>query len=185
MILASMSPRRRELLSIITNNFTVEPSDVNEDFPVGTLPDDAAKMLALRKAAHIAKSRPGELVIGADTIVVLNGIILGKPEDESDAFKMLSSLSGQTHTVYTGVALVKDAAISVFCKSTAVTFRDLTPEEISTYIQSGEPMDKAGSYGIQEKGALFVRSICGDYFTVVGLPICALESKIKEFYVKY
>jgi len=181
MILASASPRRRELLSIITKDFTVIPSDVDEDFLPGTPPEEAVQLLSLRKAKHIAEKHPGQLVIGADTVVVLDGAVLGKPADKADAFRMLSALSGRTHTVFTGVALVKDRNESVFFESADVTFRQLSPEEIWDYIESGEPMDKAGAYGIQEKGALFVRGVNGDYFTVVGLPLCTLNGKIKDF----
>ncbi|MCL2056910.1 MAG: Maf family protein [Oscillospiraceae bacterium] len=181
MILASASPRRRELLCVITDEFTVEPPDVSEEFPAGMRLDEAVMLLALRKAAFVAEKHPGELVIGADTVVVLDGAVLGKPADEDDAFRMLSALSGKTHTVYTGAALVRDAAESVFCVSTRVTFRELASDEIREYISTGEPMDKAGAYGIQKKGALFVREIHGDYFNVVGLPLCSLYSKLNEF----
>lgn len=180
LILASASPRRRELLSLITDEFEVLASNCNEQLPPGIAPEDGVLRLAEQKAMDIAARRQGDTVIGADTVVVLNGEILGKPKDEQDAVCMLTKLSGRTHTVYTGVCILREGQpASFFCK-TDVVFFPLTESEIIQYVKTGEPLDKAGAYGIQQKGALLVRSIDGDYFNVVGLPISQLARKLQE-----
>ncbi|MBE6915238.1 MAG: septum formation inhibitor Maf [Ruminococcaceae bacterium] len=173
-ILASQSPRRRELLSRVFSSFDVVPSFA-EEVAAKTSPDEYVKTLAKAKAEEVA-SRVGAdcLVIGSDTVVALDGKILEKPKDGDDAFQMLSDLSGRAHEVYTGIAVCKDGKTIVEHETTRVWFRELGADEISRYIASGEPMDKAGAYGIQEKGAQLVRKIDGDYFNVVGLPICRL-----------
>jgi septum formation protein len=186
-ILASLSPRRRELMKIITEDFTALDPEVDEGLPEGTSPEEGVKILALRKAERVARMNPGAAVVGADTVVALGGAVLGKPRDEAEAAGMLRSLSGREHIVYTGVAVVRaDAAgqiseSEVFAESTAVRFRHLLEAEIAAYIQSGEPMDKAGAYGIQDRGALFVSGITGDYFNVVGLPLCTLAQKLGRY----
>lgn len=173
-ILASQSPRRRELLSRVFETFEVIPSLAEEAAAVSS-PAEYVKTLAKVKAEEVA-SREGAdcLVIGSDTVVSVDGRILEKPKDEADAFRMLSHLSGRAHEVYTGVAVCKEGKTIVEHETTRVWFRELSEDEISRYIASGEPMDKAGAYGIQEKGAQLVRKIDGDYFNVVGLPICRL-----------
>ncbi len=173
-ILASQSPRRRELLARVFPAFEVIPSCAEECADAQT-PAEYVKALAKVKAEEVA-TRVGEdaLVIGSDTVVALDGKILEKPSDEADAFAMLSALSGRAHEVYTGVAICKGGKTLVEFEATRVWFRELSADEISRYIASGEPMDKAGAYGIQEKGAQLVRKIDGDYFNVVGLPICRL-----------
>ena len=173
-ILASQSPRRRELLSRIFAEFEVMPS-LAEEVAETNAPAEYVKTLAKAKAEEVS-SRVGEdaLVIGSDTVVALDGKILEKPKDADDAFRMLSALSGRAHEVYTGVALSIGGKTLVEHEVTRVWFRDLAEDEISRYIASGEPMDKAGAYGIQEKGAQLVRKIDGDYFNVVGLPVCRL-----------
>ena len=180
-ILASGSPRRRELLGLIYDDFEVIPSSADETLTPGTPPQEAVKELARRKAADIGAANPEALVIGADTVVYCSGEILGKPADEADAFRMLRLLSGKTHSVFTGVCLLKNGMESVFAEETKVTFFPLSDEEISAYIASGEPFDKAGAYGIQGKGALLTEKIEGDFFNVVGLPTARLAQALKKF----
>jgi septum formation protein len=178
LILASLSPRRRELLGLITPHFiTVDPA-VEESLPAGTSPRDAVRLLALRKARQTARSHPEDIIIGADTVVALGERLLGKPKDAPDAAAMLSALSGREHRVYTGVAIVRGKEEIVFDEVTAVHFRELTEEEIAAYVATGEPFDKAGAYGIQGRAALFISGIAGDYYNVMGLPVCALAQKL-------
>lgn len=179
-ILASQSPRRRELLKNIITDYQVIPSDADETMPDCLSPADCAVEIARRKAFDIKGSNPDCLVIGADTIVVYEDKILGKPRDEEDAFNMLSLLSGKTHTVYTGVVATLGDKTIAHAEGTRVTFRDLSCEMIRNYISTGEPMDKAGAYGIQEKGSLLVERIEGDYFNVVGLPVCKLAKMLSD-----
>ena len=182
-ILASQSPRRRELLGRLVPRFKVMADGAEEELLSGERPEDTVRRLARQKAEHVA-GRVGRdaLVVAADTVVVLEDRILGKPGDAEMAFSMLSALSGNAHRVYTGLA-VMDAVTgraAVEFEVTEVRFRPLTEAEIRAYIRSGEPMDKAGAYGIQELGALFVEGITGDYFNVVGLPLCRLGKILKE-----
>ncbi len=179
-ILASKSPRRRELLSVLFENFDIKVSDADETLPNNLSPAECASEIAYRKLCDIKSKFDDALIIAADTIVVLDDKILGKPKDEKDAFDMLSSLSGRTHTVYTGVALSYKDKFVRFTEGTLVSFRSLSPDTIRAYINTKEPMDKAGAYGIQNKGALFVEKIEGDYFNVVGLPICRLATEIEK-----
>ncbi len=180
-ILASASPRRKELLGFIYNDFTVCISDVKEEISEELTPDQTVCALARLKGAAVFEKHPDDIVISADTVVVLDGKVLGKPHSREDAFSMLSSLSGKTHTVYTGVAVFrKDLAFS-FADKTDVTFYQLSEEEITAYINSGEPFDKAGGYGIQGKGSVMVKSISGDYYNVMGLPVALLYRKLKEY----
>ena len=185
LILASRSPRRRRLLEQIGLDFDVSVSDVSEEFADGTPPADAAEMLALRKADDVAKLHPGAITLGADTIVVLDDAILGKPRDEREARAMLRRLSGRTHTVFTGVALVhpESERSATGVEATAVTFATMDSDEIEAYVATGSPMDKAGGYGIQDdRGALFVQRIDGDYYNVVGLPLHRLYRMLRETY---
>ena len=178
-ILASKSPRRRELMELIGLPFTVRVAQVDEtmeDLP----PEEAVAQLS-RKKAEAARQTLDEVVIGADTIVVLDGKILGKPEDATDAYRMLKFLSGRRHQVMTGVTVLLGGRCVSITEVTEVSFRQLTDGEILSYIASGDPMDKAGSYGIQSGGALFVDEIHGDYYNVVGLPVCRLHQILKEF----
>jgi len=179
-ILASASPRRKDLLGLITKDFLVEVSDVDESLDPSLTPREAVEQLALRKAAAVFAARPGDIVVGADTIVVCAGEILGKPADAADARRMLRMLSGARHSVYTGVAVLAPGAREIFSEETAVYFCALEEEAIDRYIQTGEPFDKAGAYGIQEKGALFIRRIEGDYYSVMGLPVCRLGKILGE-----
>lgn len=184
-VLASVSPRRKKLLEQIGLEFTVIPSEFEEKtHPLDLPPKDYAEQLAYYKAKDIAdKSDEKRIIIAADTIVVLDGKILNKPENEQDAYDMLSFLSGNTHTVITGIAILntKMGTNIITSQSTKVTFRDLEPEEIKSYISTGSPMDKAGAYGIQDDfGAVFISHIEGCYYNIVGLPLELLYSKLKE-----
>ena len=179
LVLASLSPRRRELLGLIRTDFVTVAPDADETPPPGLPPEQVVQVLAQRKAESLSAAYPGNTILGADTIVVLDGAILGKPADEAEAHIMLRALSGRSHTVYTGVALLHNASLTCFCEQTQVYVRALTEEEITDYIRTGEPMDKAGAYGIQGRAAPFISGICGDYYTVVGLPLCALDQKLK------
>lgn len=183
LILASKSPRREELLKKITEDFEIIVSDVDEILPADIKPEEAPVYLAALKANAVAKQHPGNIVIGADTVVILEGDILGKPKNEDDAFLMLKSLSGKTHTVITGCCITDGVREQRFSDSTEVTFYVLSDREIRDYIATGDPMDKAGSYGIQEKGTLFVKGIRGDFFNVMGLPVAMLYREIKKFEV--
>ena len=176
-ILASASPRRRELLTRVGLEFEVMVSDADENIEESLSPDELVKRLSLIKAAAVkeelsAKGSDGDpAVIGADTVVFHNGEILGKPKDEEDAFRMLKSLSGDTHSVYTGVTILLGDETITFANETKVVFDTISDEEIKRYIASKEPMDKAGAYGIQGLGGAFVTSIEGEYANVVGFPI--------------
>lgn len=187
-ILASGSPRRKVLLEQLNLSFTIHPSSVEEIFQVDQLPQDVAMQLADQKATDISAHHSNALIIGADTVVVLNDQLLGKPADVGEAFSMLRDLSGKTHEVYTGVALLRtdpDAKIvdrDLFYSRTEVTFEELEDQEIIDYIQTGSPNDKAGSYGIQDDwGSVFVKKIHGDYYNVVGFPLHLFYRKLKLF----
>ena len=180
-ILASQSPRRKELLGRIVPAFAVCPADVDESMSLACTPKENVYKLAQRKACAVFKQAdPSALVIAADTIVVCDDEILGKPQDEADALRMLTMLSGRTHQVMTAVC-VKTAGQTVTDVSvTDVTFRTLHDGEAQAYIAGGEPMDKAGAYGIQGAGGLFVSGISGDYYGVMGLPICMLSEMLRQ-----
>lgn len=180
-ILASASPRRKELLSLLADEFTVIPSGADECVPEGISTDKYCEYLALLKARDVAKKHRESLVIGADTAVVLGDKILGKPKDSNEAYGMLKMLSGKTHFVFTGCALVTSDKEIAFTVKTYVTFYELTDEEIFDYIATNDCYDKAGSYGIQTKGATLVKEIKGDYFNVVGLPVARLKREIRDF----
>ena len=174
-ILASTSPRRRELLDQIGLDYKVVSPDVDETVGDNMAPWAVVEELSLRKArAAAAHCAPGDLVIAADTVVALEGTVLGKPHDGRDAFQMLSALSGNRHQVYTGVPIIRGEQVLTGHEMTTVTFRETDPAEIEDYIATGEPMDKAGAYGIQGMGALFIQGIDGDYHNVMGLPLYRL-----------
>lgn len=180
LILASQSPRRRELLGLITRNFLVRPTGCDETLDCAD-PAEHALQIACRKcAAALAEAGPEDAVIAADTVVYLDGLLLGKPRDPAEAAAMLSRLSGRTHTVCTGVAVAFRGGTRTLCQQTRVTFYDLSRGLIDWYVSTGEPMDKAGAYGIQGRGALLVRDIAGDYSNVVGLPVAALYRLLVE-----
>lgn len=183
LVLASGSPRRSELLSGLGLSFEVIVSYANETVEGNVSPEEMVRTLAYRKAAAVSNSLRDGIVIGADTIVVLDGQILGKPVDQQDAIRMLRHLQGRMHTVYSGVAVI-DAASGkhrVDYRATRVHMRHLSDDEIEAYVRTGEPMDKAGSYAIQGIGSTIVHSIEGDYFTVVGLPMELLASLLTSF----
>ena len=179
-ILASKSPRRRELLGEVIDNFEIITHEVDETLPDGIHPRDGVEILAIRKGEAVAKYNPEAIVISSDTLVELDGVALGKPENEADAYRMLRSLSGKAHNVHTGVAIhAGDRAYSGVA-STAVHFREMTDDEIYAYIATGDPMDKAGAYGIQNGGGLFVTKYDGDYDTVVGLSVNLTKKLLDE-----
>ncbi|RLQ98057.1 Maf family protein [Falsibacillus albus] len=180
LILASGSPRRKELLQKLQIPFKVIPSQVDESLPSGISPEDAVIMLAERKAKEVAIHHPSDFVIGSDTIVAYGSQILGKPQGEQEAKITLQLLSNHTHTVYTGVSIFHNHENHSFYEKTDVTFWELKDGEINRYIESGEPFDKAGAYGIQGQGALFVKEIKGDYYAVVGLPISRVYRALME-----
>jgi septum formation protein len=179
-ILASASPRRRDLMRNAGLDFEVCPSDGPEVFDDRLTVEKAVENLACQKARSVAEKHPGACVVGADTVVLLDGKILGKPRDEADAARMLKLLSGKTHKVCTGVCIIKNGKENAFTEETAVEFYPLTDEEIDNYVASGEPMDKAGAYGIQGLGCVNIKGIQGDYFNVVGLPVARVVRTIRE-----
>lgn len=184
-VLASASPRRRRLLEQLGLAFDVVVSGVSEVVAADVAPDEMVEVLAQRKAEAVGRDRPEALVLGADTIVVLDGDVLEKPGDECEARLMLRRLSGRTHTVYSGIALVHPTTDRAVCRhvATHVTFGDLSDDEIDDYVASGSPMDKAGSYGIQDdRGALFVERVDGDYYNVVGLPLHTLYRTLQAHF---
>ncbi len=180
LILASGSPRRKELLEQIGLSVTVVVSHADETIPLELSPAEAVSHLASVKAAAVARDYPADFVIGADTVVALGEQILGKPSDQQEAKSMLQRLSGRTHAVYTGVAIRRGEKEHTFVEKTNVTFWELLEEEIDRYVDSGEPFDKAGAYGIQGAGAVFVKHLEGDYFSVVGLPVSSLYRHLKQ-----
>lgn len=181
-ILASQSPRRRDLLNQLGVKFVCEPTDADETLDGAYLPDDAVRILSARKAAACLEKHIGEnvFVIAADTVVYANGCIIGKPHDENQAFQTLRTLSGKTHFVYTGLTLCTNEKTVSVSECTRVDFGELGEREIRGYIKTGEPFDKAGGYGVQGKAASFVKSIDGDFFNVVGLPLYRLVSIARE-----
>lgn len=183
-ILASASPRRKELFANISEEFDILPSMIEEVVPEGVEIETVPEILASQKAADIAEQNPTALVIGADTGVFIDGKMLGKPKDAAEAAEMLRSLSGRTHKVITGCALYLGEEKITFSELTEVTFYPLSEQEINDYIATGEPNDKAGSYGIQGKGMVLVKEIRGDYFNVVGLPVAKLSRYIQKITTK-
>jgi septum formation protein len=164
--------------------FEIDPAQGEETPPAGATAPETVIALSKAKALEVAARHPQALVIGSDTVVELDGEILGKPKDEQDAFRMLRRLSGQEHRVYTGVTLVKDGQSLSQAEKTRVFFREMTDQEIWAYIRTGEPMDKAGAYGYQGMAGLFIQGIEGDYFNVVGLPLCRLGQMLKQLGVE-
>ena len=181
LILASGSPRRKELLELADISFEIVVSEIEETIGAYSSPADIVMSLALQKASAVVEHHEDSVVLGADTIVTYESRILGKPKDEAEAKEILQLLSGKTHEVYTGVALVSKEKTITFYERTEVMFWELTEEEIDAYIGTKEPLDKAGSYGIQGKGSIFVQHIQGDYYSVVGLPIARLVRELKQF----
>lgn len=193
-ILASASPRRFELLKMIgITDFTVTPAHIDETPPEGKSPEETVCLLAMQKAEAVAvmvasdcgqsqTTQPNSpLIIAADTLVYIDGRLLGKPIDTDDAAETLRTLSGRCHTVYTGIAITNGGKSISKAEKTDVYFREISDDEIAEYIATGEPMDKAGAYGAQGYGAVFIERIDGDFFNVVGLPLCRLSKMLKEF----
>jgi septum formation protein len=181
LVLVSTSPRRNALLTEAGIPFdAVAPRDVAEDFPRGEPPRETVTRHALAKAQSVAADYPGRILLGADTIVVLEGAVFGKPADEDEARAVLAYLQGRTHTVFTGLAVVDVAGGREItdAEATDVTMRPLVSEEINAYVATGEPLDKAGAYAIQGRGALLVERVDGDYFNVVGLPLFRLSKML-------
>jgi len=181
-VLASASPRRRELLSMLgVKDFQIIPALGEETAEPGLSPEALVCALSLAKAQEVAsKCSETALVLAADTIVVLDGQIMGKPANKKDALRMLSALSGRAHTVFTGVTVMRNGETRTEFEQTQVRFRTMTEREIVAYIDTGEPMDKAGAYGAQGIGALFVEGIEGDFFNVMGLPLCRLSKMLEK-----
>ncbi|MBD5153698.1 MAG: septum formation inhibitor Maf [Oscillibacter sp.] len=187
MILASQSPRRRQLLEQIgVKNFDILVPQADETYDPALSPEEIVSSICRKKAeaARALAEDPDAIIITADTMVFLGDLRLGKPRDQVDAYTMLSALSGHTHQVRTGVTVSRGERMETRTETTAVTFRPLTQDEIWGYIRSGEPMDKAGAYGAQGKAALFVSRIEGDYFNVMGLPLFLLGGMLSDFGVK-
>lgn len=183
-ILASTSKRREDIFKKYNFKFEIKASNIEEIIDIRDNPKELVMSLAFRKAYNIAKDNKESIVIGADTVVYYDGRILSKPKDKEDALKMLSSLSGKTHEVITGICIInlEENLKIVDFEKTKVKFRDLDKDMIETYISTGEPLDKAGSYGIQDIGALFVESIEGSYLNVVGLPLVKLDKILEKFF---
>ena len=182
-ILASKSPRRKALLEQIGLKFTVDVSDIDESKYLHSNPESLAKSLSIAKAEKIAEKYKDAIIIAADTVVILNKEIIGKPKDKKDAVKMLRKLSGKTHVIITGFTILDTKTkkeITEFVQS-KVRFKKMTGKEIDQYVKTGEPLEKAGCYGIQDKGAIFIEEVKGDFFNVVGLPIFALSQNLKKF----
>ncbi len=181
LILASGSPRRKELMQLLPWPFEVKAEEIAEEICETLSPEENVKALAYQKASVVAEAYPNHIVIGADTIVCLDGEIMGKPEDRTHAHTMLERLSGKVHDVYTGVAIIgKDKEISeIFYIETKVKMQSLSKDEIEAYLLTNEPFDKAGAYGIQGYGARYIERIEGDYYSVMGLPVHALYDKLK------
>lgn len=182
-ILASQSPRRRQLLALVGIEHEVRPADIDERYLAGESPRAHAERLAREKAAKIQER--DAVVIGSDTIVVVDGDVLGKPADERDAARMLRRLSARTHTVMTAVAVAWDGRVVSGVEEVDVTFHPLSDADIESYIATGEPMDKAGAYGIQGFGATIVARVDGDYFAVMGLPLQRLTRQLEQLGLRY
>ncbi len=184
-VLASSSPRRRELLSLVGIRHEVDPADIDESYLPGERPAAHAERLAREKAAVVASRAPDAVTIGADTIVVVDGDVLGKPRDEAHAAEMLRRLSGRKHTVITAVSAVWRGRTASAVEEVGVTFRALTADEIDAYIATREPMDKAGAYGIQGFGATIVERVDGDYFAVMGLAVNRMVRLLEGLGLRY
>jgi septum formation protein len=179
LVLASRSPRREDLLRAAGFVFDIEPADVDEAVLPGERPADCAIRLASAKAQVVAARRPGDVVLGADTVVIVNDVILGKPDGTADAERMLRQLSGRTHEVVTGVALCQGAQVRTAAARTLVDFAQLTEEDLAWYLATGEPADKAGAYGVQGGASRFVTRINGSYSNVVGLPVAMVTDLLR------
>lgn len=181
LVLASNSPRRKEILELLDLDFKIIPAKTEAQISKNIPIENGVEQVAYLKAKEVFENNKGDTVIGSDTVVCLENEILGKPEDEQDAFNMLKKLSGKTHRVITGVAIISDKKTKVFSEKALVTFSELSDDEIKAYIKTNEPNDKAGSYAIQGKGAKFIKKLDGDFYTVMGLPCQRLYEELKKF----
>ena len=179
-VLASASPRRKELLQLLDIDFTIEVSDICEDLKEELSFTDVVMDLAYQKAKHIAQKHNDTYVLGFDTLVIFDNQALGKPKDREDGFRMLRSLSGNAHEVLTGCAIIYNDTIDLFYDSAKVYFNEMSDLEINEYLDTNEPFDKAGSYGIQGYGARYVKGIEGDYYSVMGVPLQKLYNKLRD-----
>ena len=184
LILASASPRRRELMKYITDDFEAVSLDCDETLPEGIAPMEASLYLAELKAAAAAEKFPESIVIGCDTTVICNDTVLGKPRDKAECIKFMELLSGKPHQVATSCCIQSGSKRSSFTEVTDVYFRELSPAEIEAYASTDEPYDKAGGYGIQGRASALIRSVDGDFFNVVGLPVTRLFNALKEFEIQ-
>lgn len=180
-ILASQSPRRAELLKYLDIPFSIVPSDIDETIDFSQPPIEEIKRLAYKKAKDVLSRNENALVLGADTVVVVDNEILGKPKDKEEAFSMLKKLANRKHQVITGVCLISQDKTDAFASVSEVYFHDLSDDEILSYIENEKPFDKAGAYGIQGKAALFIERIDGDYYSIMGLPIALIYQHLKAF----
>ena len=180
-ILASKSPRRKEILSYITNNFDIEAADVDETINYDNDLIEEIKSLAYRKAYKVFEEHKDSIVIGSDTIVVADNQVLGKPKDRMDAIRMLDMLNGKTHMVITGVCIIDDEKCECFANVSKVTFDKMSDEEINSYVDTKEPIDKAGAYAIQGMAAKFIERIDGDYYSIMGLPLHDVYKILQKF----
>lgn len=180
-ILASKSPRRRDVLEMLECKYRCVPADTDETLVPGMSPADTVILFSSRKAEAVrGEAKADDIILGMDTMVCIDGVLLGKPQDKEDAYRMLRMLSGRRHNVVTGYTVIYGGKKETGCVSTDVYFKPLSDEEINWYISTSEPMDKAGAYGIQGKGSLFVERIDGDYFSVLGFPVCRVFDVIKK-----
>ena len=180
LILASQSPRRRALLAMLGLDFAVDTADIDETMDRTLPPETEVARLSEAKARAVEQKHPGDLILTADTIVVVDGCVLGKPHDAEEAKAHLRRLSGRSHTVMTAFCLLQNGRADVHVEQTHLHFKPLSEGEIAAYVASGSPMDKAGAYGIQDQAAVFVRAIEGDYYNVMGLPLCALVQCLRR-----
>jgi len=185
LILASRSPRRAQLLDMLGLRFEAVPADIDETFRAGEEPGAHAERLAREKAAAVAVGRTGAVVVGSDTVVVVENDVLGKPRDDSEAVDMLLRLQGREHTVATGVAVARNGALLSAVERVRVRFRPFDQETAAAYVATGEPADKAGAYGIQGFGGALVERIEGDFFAVMGLPVCRLIELLSKLGLDY
>jgi septum formation protein len=177
-VLASSSPRRQELLQLLELPFSIDPSGIDETPLPGLTPPEIARSLAERKARDVARRHPGAVVIGADTLVDLGGLVLNKPEDRADAIRMLRLLAGATHQVHSGLAVWRGDAVQTQVVTASVRMRPASEADIAAYVDTGEPMDKAGAYAAQGRGAALIEAVEGSYLAVVGLPLLALREML-------
>lgn len=180
-ILASQSPRRRELLAMLGLKFEIQTADIDETMDPAQSVEEAVAEVCLRKARAVGERNPGRLIVAADTVVVVDERKLGKPHSREEAVSMLHLLSGREHRVLTGFCLWRDGVWETHVETTRLRFRALDDREIEAYVDTGSPMDKAGAYGIQDQAAIFVESLHGDYYNVMGLPLCALSQRLRAW----